>query len=567
MRPDHRTRLLGSIGATVCLVAAAALVDATTGPARAVPASGLTGWVDIPDAATVIGADAGPARSTLAVLYTVPNAVDAGIRETWLVMRTGGTWGTATLISDPTRDSYQQHLDVGADGAVEVVWGEDVPGTTTDQMVVRRAGPSGLGARREIPVEPFNDPLVANGQDRTVVAWDQYDGGSFLRVKAAIDNGSGFGTPEAVSGTTAAWDGDTRLGDVTADAGIHVVMQRTNAGTHDAAWATRNLDGTWTRVESLPETYTAAAAPLPRVVAEPASGDALLLHNHRVGDVLHHKATVFEADPMAVGPADERLTAAVDLGPTGNRGSQGAILDGTVLVGVLGTALASVAAAQGAAGATLRSPAAAQCADHRWVLTEGLQFVCLLRSDPAGAWVQLWSGDGALLDEVTPGPGATKVSLGIIDATVPVLLVTETTGASPAPKALLYVGTTAPQPPTSTPEPTPEPTPAPIPAPAPAQVPAPTPAPTAFTQVAAPKVLGKARVGRTLRAVPGTWSPTPTRTTYRWLANGKKIRKATQARLKVTAALRGKRLAVRITVAATGVAGRTVTVRVKRPVR
>lgn len=563
MGSHHRAGLLAITGTAMSVLTAAALAHVTTGPVRADPAAGLTGWVDIPDSATVVGADAGPARATLAVLYIVPNAIDDNVRETWLLVRADGAWGPPALVSDPTRDSYQQHLDVGADGSVEVLWGEDVPGTTDDLMVVRRATGSSMGPRREIPVEPFNNPLVANGQDRTVVAWDQYDGGSWLRVKAAIDTGSGFGSPETITGTTSAWDGNTRLGDVSADAGIHVVMQRSDAGTYDAAWATRNLDGSWTRVESLPETYTATADVLPRVVADPASGNALLLHGHRVSGVPHHKATVFEADPLAVGPADQRLTPAVDLGPTGNRGSRGAILDGTTLVGVLGTALASVTAAQGVAGATLRSPAAAQCADHSWVLTEELDFVCLLRSDPAGSWVQLWSGDGALLGEVTPGSGATKVSLGVIDATVPVLLVTETTGASPAPKALLYVGTSTSDPGTSTPDPTPTPVP-----PTTSTTTMPTPAaPTTFSPVTPARLKGKARVGRTLRALPGTWSPTPTRTSYRWLANGKGVRNATRARLKVTPALRGKRLQVRITLTASGVASRTVTIKVAGRVR
>lgn len=563
-RHHHRAGLLAAAGTAMSVLAAAALAHLTTSPVRADPASGSAGWVDIPDSATVLGADASPARATLAVLFIVPSATDGTVRETWVLVRSGGAWGSPTLVSDPSRDSYQQHLDVGADGAVEVVWGEDVPGTTADQMVVRRVTGSGAGPRREIPVEPFGDPLVANGQGRTVVAWDQYDGGSYLRVKAAIDAGGGFGAPETVTGTTAAWDGDTRLGDVTADAGIHVVMQRDNAGNHDAAWATRNVDGSWTRVESLPETYTATADVLPRVVAEPASGDALLLHGHRVSGVLHHKATVFEADPLAVGPADERLTAPVDLGPTGNRSSRGAVLDGTTLVGVLGTALASVSATQGVAAATLRSPTAAQCADHTWVLTEGLQFVCLLRSDPAGSWVQLWSGDGALLGEVTPGPGAGKVSLGVIDATVPVLLVTETTGASPAPKGLLYVGTTTSVPPTGTPGPSPTT----VPPSTGTTTAAPTPpAPTTFSALTPARVRGKARVGRTLRAVPGTWSPAPTRTTYRWLANGTKVRKATRASLKVTPALRGKRVQVRITLLASGITSRTVTIKVAGRVR
>lgn len=567
MRTNHRNRLLGIAGTAAAVLAAAGLVDVTTGPARAVPASGLTSWVDIPDSASVVGADASPARSTLAVLYVVPNAVDDGIRETWLLMRTGGTWGPPTLISDPTRDSYQQHLDVGADGAVEVLWGEDVPGTSDDQMVVRRASASGVGARREIPVEPFNNPLVANGQDRTVVAWDQYDGGSFLRVKAAIDTGSGFGTPETVTGTSAAWDGNTRLGDVSADAGIHVVMQRSSSGTYDAAWAARNNDGSWARVESLPESYTATSDALPRVVSDPVSADALLLHNHRVSGVLHHKATVFDADPMVVGPADERLTTAVDLGPTGNRGSRGAVLDSGALVGVLGTALADVAVSQGIPGATLRAPGASQCADGSWVLDEGVDFVCFERPSAGDPRIRLWTADGQPRGDVTPAAGTT-LSLGVPDATVPVLVVTEETASATDPQWLLDVGAASGSTPSPSPTPTSTPT-APTPAPEPGPVPPPTttPAPTTFTQLGAPRVRGTARVGTTLRALPGTWTPTPTRTAYRWLADDKAIRKATKARLRLSPALRGARIKVRITLSAPGTTTRAVTVKVRGRVR
>ena len=324
MPTDRTRRLLAA--ATATATTAGLLLAGAGGTATAQPTTTRGVWVDLPDDAIVVGADAGPSRSTLAVLYIVPNAVDAGIRETWLLMRSGGAWGLPRLLSDPTRDSYEHDLDVGSDGAVEVVWGEDVPGTNDDHMVVRRVAAGSVGPRREIPADPFNDPRIANGPGRTVVAWDQYDGGD-LRVKAAIDAGSGFGAIETVSGTTAVWDGDSRVGDVSADTSVQVVMQRDVGGNHHAAWATRNLDDTWTRVEELPESYVATADVLPRVVADAASGDALLLHGHRVAGVLHHKATLFDADPLAIGPPEERLTAAVDLGPTANRSARGAILD------------------------------------------------------------------------------------------------------------------------------------------------------------------------------------------------------------------------------------------------
>lgn len=58
-------------------------------------------------------------------------------------------------------------------------------------------------------------------------------------------------------------------------------------------------------------------------------------------------------------------------------------------------------------------------------------------------------------------------------------------------------------------------------------------------------ITGRAKVGRTLVATTGTWSPRPA-LSYRWYANGRAL-KATARTLKVTPALRGTRLTVRLT--------------------
>lgn len=71
-----------------------------------------------------------------------------------------------------------------------------------------------------------------------------------------------------------------------------------------------------------------------------------------------------------------------------------------------------------------------------------------------------------------------------------------------------------------------------------------------------PKVSGKAVVGKVLVAKAGTWSPRP-RLTYRWFANGKAVAGATQARLKLTAKLAGKRLTVKVTGSLPGYASTT----------
>ena len=43
----------------------------------------------------------------------------------------------------------------------------------------------------------------------------------------------------------------------------------------------------------------------------------------------------------------------------------------------------------------------------------------------------------------------------------------------------------------------------------------------------APTIKGKAKVGKTLTALPGTWGPAPVTFTYQWLRNGKPIAGAT----------------------------------------
>ena len=134
-------------------------------------------------------------------------------------------------------------------------------------------------------------------------------------------------------------------------------------------------------------------------------------------------------------------------------------------------------------------------------------------------------------------------------------------------EAASFVGTDAPSPTTPTPT-TPTPT-APSPsAPAPAPVPIVTPPPpTAFAKVKAPSVSGRAIIGRTLKAAPGIWKPTPAKVSYQWRAGTKNIKRATKPRLTLTKATRGKKISVRVTVSGSGLPSSTVTVKVKGVVR
>jgi hypothetical protein len=79
-----------------------------------------------------------------------------------------------------------------------------------------------------------------------------------------------------------------------------------------------------------------------------------------------------------------------------------------------------------------------------------------------------------------------------------------------------------------------------------------------------PRVTGKARAGRRLRAVAGTWAPAPVTLTYQWLRNGKAIKGATGTSYRVGRKDRGKRIAVRVTGSRPGFA---TAVRVSAPKR
>lgn len=70
-----------------------------------------------------------------------------------------------------------------------------------------------------------------------------------------------------------------------------------------------------------------------------------------------------------------------------------------------------------------------------------------------------------------------------------------------------------------------------------------------YTKSPRPKITGTLRVGQTLTAVTGTWSPTP-RFSYQWYRSGHKIKGATAASYTLVAKDRGKH--IRVGVLATG---------------
>ncbi|HEY1118611.1 MAG TPA: hypothetical protein VGE43_12945, partial [Acidimicrobiales bacterium] len=88
--------------------------------------------------------------------------------------------------------------------------------------------------------------------------------------------------------------------------------------------------------------------------------------------------------------------------------------------------------------------------------------------------------------------------------------------------------------------------------------------PEAITNVKRPSVTGTPRVGRTLTAKPGTWSPDWARTTFQWRRDGKPVAGADGRTYRLTARDRGRSLSVAVTAVLPRVDS---VVAVSRPVR
>ncbi|MBX6169565.1 MAG: hypothetical protein IRY84_18295, partial [Thermobispora bispora] len=91
-------------------------------------------------------------------------------------------------------------------------------------------------------------------------------------------------------------------------------------------------------------------------------------------------------------------------------------------------------------------------------------------------------------------------------------------------------------------------------------------APGTFTMTEPPAVTGTPKIGRTVKASPGAWTPSPDIVGYQWLRDGLPVRGATGRTYHLTGRDRGARIAVRVTVSAKGYVKATATSAATRPV-
>jgi hypothetical protein len=88
-----------------------------------------------------------------------------------------------------------------------------------------------------------------------------------------------------------------------------------------------------------------------------------------------------------------------------------------------------------------------------------------------------------------------------------------------------------------------------------------------FSVPRSPSVSGTPQVGKTLTAVRGPWTPSPTKTTYQWRVNGRAVSGATSSAWKVTSSAKGKKVSVAITGSKSGYLTRTLVSPATAPVK
>lgn len=535
-RSRVRRRALTAVVALFALVVTGWALPATT--AQALPVTGLdpAGFLALPEGAY----DIRTARSrggSVAYAYRLDNP-ETGVPALWVRVKAGASWAEPVLVSNPDRSADSASLDVLGNGAALVAWVEGLP--EADQIVVRRVDGGSAGARREIPVDPYDGPYVSGGPTRDVVAWTRYSGDAVRAFAAVASTGGAFGAPMPVSDP--GWSGDVVDGSlsVSADAGrLHALFLKRDDtyDFHEPAWSTYDVlsSPSWEAFE-LTDSYQDSSSSTPRLGVDGA-GHAVLAVGDQIGG-WHGEAYVFHPPPpesVALPDFDVRDHLA-DAVPLGSTSALGMVERGGSVDALLGGAVPTSARVQPSTGSGVEvstsSATRPECASAPWVLAE-TDFVCADHPDPYGSKVEIWSDATGLLGELTPSAGATQVTVSTPDVAVPLLLVKENR-TNPDPLWILDLSSDDTGPPPPPPPPPP-----------------PAPAPT-FVMTGAPKVIGKAIVGRKLRAYAGTWQPAPSRVGYRWYVGKKLIKAATGPRLRVRSTYLGKRVRVRITVSRAG---------------
>lgn len=517
------------------------------------PVLGAGQLVELAKGARDVRVEESPHGAHVAVSWTVR----AGGRSVlWARVKRGSTWGRKVRLSPRKADVVRHDVDLDSDGSLLAAWAERRG--KVHSVVVRRVAGNKAARPVSFRARARGGPQVAAGPWRDAVAWVTRHRRT-LRPVTSADVGAGWSGPEVlgprlrtpVVADSLALDADSRymhLTYLTRDRGAEDPDrpdQKVLAATASWSvlsptsdrWATRHHLGPLQRLER----------PRAPMVAVDRSDVATLVFHDNAGPLASGARpypVVRLFDPRRSGTLTSRLDDLRSLEVTGDDGRP------RVLAGVRhreGHVLAAFDTSTGLAPLLkqVTSPEVPGDFDPR-------DWPTYSACTPARHWFFVWSGDWAemhcldneagdhvaLLNDafdptrpvsrVDPDPAlpGSTVEGAVPDPLVPIIVLTEDLPRTTADAVWLLdhtAGGTEPR-----------------------------PARLRMKQVRRPKLTGKARVGATLRARPGTWRAAPARVTFRWFVGKRRIAGAKGATLTLTPAVAGTRIRVTMTLTRAG---------------
>lgn len=512
--------------------------------------------------------DESPYGSHVAVTWTVRSQ---GRDVLWARVKRGSSWGAKVRLSGRRAHVVRHDMDLDSDGSLLVGWAQRRG--KKHSVVVRRVVGSQARSTTTFPGRARGGPRVGAGPWRDVVAWTTTHRKT-LRPTTSVDVGAGFQRAKVVGprvrtpvvADSLAVDADGRH--------VHLTYLTRARAAEDpdrperkvlAATATWSVmtprKDRWSTWQHLGPLQPLASPITPMIAVDRHDVAALVFHDNAgpISQGARPYPVVRLFDPRGAGSPLARLDDTRSLEVTGDDGRP------RVVSGVRHRAGHVLAAFDTTTGLSpllkqVTSPEARGEFDPR-------DWPTFSACTPARHWFFVWSGDWAEIhcldndsgdhvavlndifdptrpvSRVDPDPAlaGSSVAGAVPDPLVPVLTLTERLRkASAAPVWLLdhTAGGTDPR-----------------------------PARLRMVRARKASLAGKARVGRTLVARPGTWRPAPARVTYRWFAGPRRIKGVNGPELTLTKAMTGTRIRVTMTLTRSGHARTTVTPRRTPPVR
>ena len=516
--------------------------------------------VDLGAGARNVKVQESPGGGTVAVVWQ-----NAAANQVWARVRTNGVWRKKVRLSPAAATATGPSMDLDSDGSLLVGWTEKKKRKI--RVVARRLKGAVPGPRRVFNVRPTQAPQVGAGQFHDVIAWTARVGG-VNRPFVSVDAGAGFKKPTRITMAHETFPGTLRVNSDGPQAHLAHLTKDTKKRIARSSWAVLDPQRTknWRTLSNIGprQRYDTQAPEAPLITFHEGTRVVLALTNEQIAEEID-----LPESPGQIPAVRQRWSAGVTWvsHPNPARGfgrwvelhnppAVHTVDRVTHLRNIRGSVVAAHSGDQGLVSVLLRpgnksfdlhsTSILSSCRPFpEWFLpalpstrTEPPALHCVDNEADSSAQVltDLYDNPIRRLAPQTRGTVRARVP----DPLVAALTVTEDLPGTNDPLWLHDVTPGGRD--TALPRRT-------------------------FTRTKAGRVKGKARVGRTLTAVPGTWRPGAAKVRYKWFVGKKRLKKQTARTLKVRKKMRGKKVRVKVTLIRDGYRNRTVTMRAKGKVR